>query len=117
MLGVVTLAYSAGVVAYWVEHGASLVAIGMSSLVLLLGLGFLDAVVTRVELKDEAMVLRTLKGARTIQRQRITSVGWEAGSSVSLKLSDGAWLKLPYLGNSQGCTNTIRAWLKTTADG
>jgi hypothetical protein len=61
------------------------------------------------------MTLRTLRGARTIERSSIASVGWEGGVGVSLKLADGAWVKLPYLGNSQGCANTIRAWLKATA--
>lgn len=89
--------------------------VGMASLVFLLLLGFADALVTSLEMNEKALTLRSLKGARTIERQSIESVGWEAGVGVSMKLVDGAWVKLPYLGNSQGCTNTIRAWLKATA--
>ena len=44
-------------------------------------------------------------------RHRLGDV--EKGGGVYLKLENGGWGKLPDLGyNSQGLTNTIRAWLK-----
>jgi hypothetical protein len=43
----------------------------------------------------------------------ISSVSWEKGGGVFLKLTAGGFAKLPELGyNSQGLTNTVRAWLK-----
>ena len=88
---------------------------GMALLMAVLVCGLADAMLTRLELNEEAMMLRTLGGVRTIERQRIASAGWEAGVGVSLKLVDGTSVKLPYLGDGQGCANTIRAWLKATA--
>ena len=115
MLGLVALIYGCTVVAYWLEHGATVASFGMALLVILFSVGFVDALITKLEMKDDAAVLRTLKGERIIPRGEIASVSWEAGVGVALKTADGEWVKLPYLGNSQGCTNTIRAWLKSAA--
>lgn len=47
-----------------------------------------------------------------IKKTDIEKVTWEAGCGVSVQLVDGSWQKLPGLGqNSQGITNSIRAWL------
>jgi hypothetical protein len=114
MLSVATLGCASAVVVYWPERGGLLSTFGMVLLPAVLVCGLADALLTRLELQEEAMTLRTLRGVRTIERQRIASAGWEAGVGVSLKLVDGTWVKLPHLGNGQGCTNTIRAWLKAT---
>jgi len=47
-----------------------------------------------------------------IKKAEIQKVTWEAGCGVSVQLTNGSWHKLPGLGqNSQGVTNSIRAWL------
>jgi hypothetical protein len=115
MLGIVCVVYGIGVVSYWFENGATLAAIGMGLLWVLFALGFGDALITAVHLEEDRLVIRTLAKSRAVQRSEILTVTWEGGVGVALKLQNGSWEKLPYLGNSQGCTNTIRAWLKRSA--
>lgn len=56
---------------------------------------------------------RTIFRKTAIARSDFVKVTWEAGCGVSLLLTDGTWAKVPDLGqNSQGLTNSIRAWLK-----
>jgi hypothetical protein len=55
---------------------------------------------------------------RTVPRSDIDSVTWERPGAVLMKLRDGAWLRLPRVGNNpQGLANTIRSWLKRTDTG
>jgi hypothetical protein len=112
LLGVVTVGYAFGVAAVWLERGSSLVVAGMLGLAAFLLVGLVDALITRFEMREEVATLRSLRGSRAIRRGMIAKVGWERGVGVHLHLIDGATIKLPYLGSSVDCTNSIRAWLK-----
>jgi len=64
-------------------------------------------------LEDNEIRFRGSFRKTVIPKNEIVRVTWEAGCGVSLLLSDGAWAKLPDLGeNSQGLTNSLRAWLR-----
>jgi len=53
---------------------------------------------------------------RVVPREQIESVTWERGAGIVLRLAGGRIVRLPEVGhNSQGVTNTIRAWLKRTS--
>jgi len=117
LVGVITIVYATGVTAYWHERGGSLASIGMALIAALFALGFADSLLTRLDLNEHALTIRTLQGVKTIARESIASVSWEAGVGVALKLVDGASVKQPYLGNGQKCASAIRAWLKSTTRG
>jgi len=73
---------------------------------------------SRIVLSEAELEVRTLWTRRRYAVSQVASVTWEAGCGVALKLSNGSWARLPDLGyNSQGLTNTVRAWLKRTKSG
>ena len=75
--------------------------------------GLAELARSRIVLWETELEVRTLWHRRRYLASQVASVTWEAGSGVTLRLSDGSWAKLPDLGyNSQGLTNTVRAWLK-----
>ena len=75
--------------------------------------GIVEVATSRVSLHDDALECGTVWSRRRYPVTAIASVTWEKGGGVYLKLENGGWGKLPDLGyDSQGLTNTIRAWLK-----
>ena len=72
---------------------------------------------TRLVLGEAILTCVSLFRRRDIPREEIESVTWEKGGGVSLKLANGQWFRLPGVGKTlQGTTNTVRAWLRRTAD-
>ena len=64
-------------------------------------------------LEDDYLEFREDFKRRRIEKHQIEEVTWEKGCSVSVKLLSGEWVDLPGLGqNSQGLTNSVRAWLR-----
>jgi hypothetical protein len=49
---------------------------------------------------------------KSIRKEEIESVTWEAGCGVSLRMKSQTWRKIPDLGRAQGVCHSIRAWLK-----
>jgi hypothetical protein len=49
---------------------------------------------------------------KSIRKEEIESVTWEAGCGVSLRMKSQTWRKIPDLGRAQGVCNSIRSWLK-----
>ena len=97
----------------WTWSTAGFAAISLVGLV-----GLVELAWSRIVLSEAELEVRTLWTHKRYAASRVASVTWEAGCGVALKLSDGTWAKLPDLGyNSQGLTNTIRAWLKRTKQG
>jgi len=96
-------------------QGASLLGVGLGAFCLFALIGLFDALLTRVELHEDAVVVVRSFRRRTIPRAEIERVTWAWGGPVSLLLVDGSRVHLPDTGNSQSRTNTIRAWLQRTA--
>ena len=77
--------------------------------------GIIESFSMCITLDDREIRYRASFGKTVIPKSDIVRVTWEAGSGVSLLLSDGAWARLPDLGqNSQGLASSIRSWLRAT---
>jgi len=110
-LGAATVAAGAGVTVWIYFLGPGGAWLGIAG-VAVLAASALDSVTTRVTLDPGALVIVSTFRRRTIARREIDSVTWESGVGVSVKLIDGAWVRLPDVGNSQSRANSIRAWLR-----
>jgi len=74
--------------------------------------GLLEALLTRVTLDHDELVIDRNFRRRRIAKGDIAAVSWERGVGVVLKTTAGAMMKLPDVGDSQSRANAIRAWLK-----
>ena len=75
--------------------------------------GIVESFSAYIVLDDTEIRWRQTLRTTTIPKADITKVTWETGCGASLLLGGGTWANLPDLGhNSQGLTNSIRAWLK-----
>ena len=107
------LLFGAGLAFTYAQSGWSWLSLGFAGLFVFGCAAVLEVVTTRVVLHDDALECGAIWSRRRYPVVDIASVTWERGSGVALKLTDGRWAKLPELGyNSQGLTNTVRAWLK-----
>ncbi|MDH3423118.1 MAG: PH domain-containing protein [Gemmatimonadota bacterium] len=96
------------------SEGVTAYSIGLALLDLLLAVGLTDALTTRVELNDQGLIRVANFRRRFVPRAQIESVTWEGGTGVAIRLTDGSWVRLPDVGNSQARANSIRAWIKRT---
>jgi hypothetical protein len=105
--------FVAGFAFTYSQNGWTWVSLAFAGLTLI-GIGaILEVATSRVVLHDDALHCGTLWSRRRYPVADIASVSWEKGGGVFLKLKAGGFGKLPELGyNSQGLTNTVRAWLK-----
>lgn len=68
-----------------------------------------------IDLEPHKLVIRKNFRRTEIEQSVIDEAKWEKGSGVSLRLSDGRWVKMPEVGrNSQSLCNSLRAWIKAT---
>lgn len=105
----------AGFVTIYDSQGFSTVAIALLAISVIGFLGIIEVFVFRIILQEDTIEIVRLFKRRSIARSEISSVTWEKGCGVSLKLKDGHWVKLPGTGrNALAQTNTLRAWLKST---
>ena len=118
LVGVASVLFVAGALFTYVDDGWSLTTL---CFVVLSGLGFvglIDSLTCRVIFDDDALRVVSFWGRKTYPTSEISSVKWQWGTGVFLKLHEGGWAKLPELGrNSQSIANTVRAWLKRNAGG
>jgi hypothetical protein len=76
-------------------------------------LAIVELATSRIVLADGRLETGSIWNRRRFSPAEIRSVKWESGGGVAIQLASGRWIKLPELGyNSQGLTNSIRAWLK-----
>jgi hypothetical protein len=76
-------------------------------------LGIVEALTARLLLADDALHVTKFWTRRSYPRATIRQATYARGCPVTLELSNGQWAMLPDLGhNTQGITNSIRAWLK-----
>jgi hypothetical protein len=102
-----------GFVFTYTQNGWSWVSLIFAGMTLLGIGGVIEVATSRVSLHDDALECGTIWSRRRHRVADIASVSWEKGGGVFLKLKSGGFAPLPELGyNSQGLTNTVRAWLK-----
>ena len=89
---------------WWRIAGVAFIAFGIAA--------FLDVLVSRIVLEEDAIHIISLVRKRSYARSDFDSAKVDGGS-VCLKRNDGGWLILPGTGNnSLGVRNTVHAWIK-----
>ena len=74
--------------------------------------GALESRASYMQLGDDELEFRRNFQRTIIEKSEIERVTWESGCGVSVKLRNGSWVAVPsFAKNSQGITNSIRAWL------
>jgi hypothetical protein len=108
--------FLAGLVFTYTRNGWTWLSLAYAGMVLVGLGGVIEVATTRVVLHDDAIECGAIWSRRRYAVTDIASVSWEKGGGVFLRLKAGGFGKLPELGyNSQGLTNTVRAWLKRRA--
>ncbi len=95
-------------------EGVGWLAIGLAAFSGVSWVGMLDALLTRVELREDVLVVFRNFRRRIVPRGQIDRVTWAAGGPVSVRLQSGDWVHLPDVGNNQSRANSIRAWIRAT---
>lgn len=98
---------------YYSQEGLTWVCAFFIGLSILGVAGIVESFCMYIVLDETEIRFRETFRKTAILKSDIVKVTWEAGSGVSLLLSDGRWVNVPDLGhNSQGLTNSIRSWLR-----
>ena len=106
-----TALFVAGTYGSYVYRGWSWVTIGAVIATAILGPGsIIESLVQRIQLTDDAMVVRTLTGTRRYAIDSIERIEESKGGPPAIRLKDGRWVKLPSVATNLG--NSVRAWLK-----
>jgi hypothetical protein len=89
----------------WIYYGTMLCAV--------IGwLGVVESLVVRVELHDDEIRVVEPFRRRRYSRDSISSVKWEKGGPVALRLRNETWARLPGTGHANTkMAGAIRAWL------
>lgn len=112
--GVATALCATGLLFLGRQQGVTWLTIGLGALTAIFAVAFLDSLVSKIDLRPDALVIIELHRRRSIARQDIESAKGEAGA-VFLKLRDGSSFKLPETGRSQRrVLNAVTAWLSET---
>ena len=102
-----------GVAAWWTEGFSWLVLVGCG-LSLLCMLGVADTLTTRVELRDDSLLIVTNLRSRAYPKSSFAKVAWAKGAPPALQLWEGNWVFLPNaLPGGLGPANILKAWLKS----
>jgi hypothetical protein len=103
---------------YPVLAGGTLLYRAVGMCVAVFGLaGFIDVMVSRIELDEHEIRLISLVRTRRFPRGDFESAKVDGGA-VCLKRRDGGWLVLPDTGrNTLAVRNTIHAWIKSSEPG
>ena len=77
--------------------------------------GIIETYTSFLRLEESQLSFRETFRSTVIAKSDIEKVTWEAGCGSSVLLTNGQWVRLPDLGqNSQGVTNSVRAWLEAS---
>ena len=110
-LALVAVLFASGAAYMFLQGGSPLTAWGLGAMTVLALVGLLDWLVTRVELREDAVLVRTLWSRRRYPREEVAGVEEAKGVAPALKLAGGGWAKIPeVIGGGFG--NSVRAWLK-----
>ena len=104
------LLFVSGAVYTFRTGGVSATSVVLALLALVGLAGVLEALVRRVELTDDALLVRDLFRRRRIPRGEIAGVEEARGVPTMLVLRTGPAMKLPDVGHAIG--TSIRAWLR-----
>jgi hypothetical protein len=97
----------------WRQGGWDWLTITLALVTVVIGGGGLaEAWRTRIDLRDDALVITTLWGIRHIARRDIATVRAERGSPPAVQLTDGSWVRLPSLGKQ--VARAVGAWLTSS---
>jgi hypothetical protein len=104
-----------GVGAWWTEGLSWSVLLGCA-LSLLCILGAIDTLTTRVELREDSILIVANLRARVYPKSSFVKVAWAEGAPAALQLQEGNWVFLPKaLPVGLGPANTLKAWLKASS--
>ena len=103
--------FATGAVYMFLYGKSPFTAWGLAGMAVLGVVGLVDWLVTRVELLDDEIVVRTLWSRRSYPRAEIESVYEAKGVPSALVLTGDRIVKMPDIGPSFG--NSVRAWLKS----
>jgi hypothetical protein len=107
---VVTIIFAAGAVMTYRQGGWSWVSIALACGAAFSVAGIIEALLFRVQLTDDALVVTDLRGRRRYPKSEITGVEEGKGIPTYIILANGRGVALPPVGSSIG--NSLRAWLK-----
>jgi hypothetical protein len=106
-----TALFAAAAYAAYSYKGWDWVSVGLTGITVVFGLGgILEALVLRIELTDDAMLVTDLTGRRRYEIADIERIEEAKGVPPAILLKRGRWVKLPSVGSDLG--NSVRAWLK-----
>lgn len=103
--------FAAGAVYMFLYGKSPLTTWGLAGMTVLGVVGLVDWLVTRVDLLDDAIVVRTLWSRRSYPRAEIEGAAEAKGVSAALVLTGGRFAKMPE-NIGPGFGNSVRAWLK-----
>jgi hypothetical protein len=104
-----TLLFAGGAVMTYRDLGWTWVSIGLAAAVCVGLGGIIETLITRIELTDDAMLVRDLRGRRRYPKTEIQRIAEAKGVPPALVLKDGRVVKLPSVASNLG--NSVRAWL------
>jgi hypothetical protein len=107
-IGAAVLFALAGIVTYR-DRGWTWVSIGMAIATLLGLVGVIERLVVRVQLDEDSLTVRTLRGERRYAKADIERLEEERGAAPALRLRSGTWLRLPAVDSGLG--ESVRTWL------
>ena len=105
--------FASGAVYMFLYGKSPLTTWGLAAMTVLGLLGLVDWLVTRVELLDASIVVRTLSSRRSYPRAEIEGAAEAKGVPAALVLTGGRFAKMPE-NIGPGFGNSVRAWLKAT---
>jgi hypothetical protein len=92
---IATLVFIAGFVSSYRQSGWTWVSLSFGGMVLIGCVAVVELATARVALSDDALEIRSLWLRRRYPVTDIVSVTWETGAGVSVRLSSGAWARVP----------------------
>ena len=106
-----TALFATGAIVTYRTGGWTWVSIFFAAATVVLGFGsIIETLILRIDLTDDAMIVRDWRGRRHYAMADIERIEELKGVPPALLLKDGRWVKLPSVSNNLG--NSVRAWLK-----
>jgi hypothetical protein len=111
-LALISVGSGAGAVFLLLEEGLDPITLTVAVVAILVGIGTLDRLRTRVTLHGEEIVIVRGFSRRRFFRGHVDTVSWDKRKGLSLQLDDGLRVELPNVGRGSICAASIRAWVE-----